>query len=308
MLAHPSAGGAVRDRLLSPERPVNLPGLCEQWFATDITVRIAGASKMVGDPGLPGRIRGAFGAALLESASPEAASGQPCPWSPPCTFEILFRKQGRMEAGFEFPAPWVVLVDPDGRDLLVTLRLFGFAADYAPAASEALLSALGSRLDLAGSTGFFLPKREINSRTIEAESSLDFSSADQEFILDFLAPVVLSSTSPITRPQSLISALAVRAAGLARWHDLRLEIDRDELHSSIDQLDLEWSNARDIHWTRGSNRQQRTIPMGGHVGQLCVSGTGDAIAFVAPLLAIGQSAFIGADVAFGCGRFVLLEN
>ncbi len=303
MLAHPSSGGSVRDRLLAPERPVDLQILCKHWFATDITARIAGASKMVGDPGLPGRIRGAFGAVLLESASPQAAAGHPCSWDPPCTFEILFRKQGRMEAGFEFPAPWVVLLNPAGIDLLVTLRLFGFAADYAPAASEALLSALGSRLDLAGSTGFFLPKREIVSRTISAQHGLDASLAGPEITLDFLAPVVQSSTSPLVRPQSLIAALAARASGLARWHDVQLAIDRDELLGAIDQLDFEWINARQIQWTRGSNRQHKAIPMSGHVGQLSITGPVDAMACVAPLLSIGESAFIGADVAFGCGRF-----
>ena len=97
--------GAIRQRLLAPAGKVTLEQLVGIWFETDIRWVLEGWGKAIGDPGFPGRIRGAFGAELMASASQQARDGQPCPWSPPCAFEILFRKQGRMEAGLDFPAP-----------------------------------------------------------------------------------------------------------------------------------------------------------------------------------------------------------
>lgn len=307
LLEHPQGEGTIRGRLLSPERRVDLNGLCENWFATDIVLRVDGAAKMVGDPGLPGRVRGAFGAQLLESASPQARAGDPCPWDPPCTFEALFRKQGRMEKGFEFPAPWIILTDTAGTDLLVTLRLFGFAAEFAPAASEALASAIRKRLDVGGNSGFFLPKTEIVSRRINAEAGLSYPDDGRPVALEFLLPVAITGGTPLEKPRSLLSTLAVRAVGLARWHDLELETDRDEFARLLDQVEFHWQSPRKVSWLRGSNRQGKLIPMNGLTGLLAIDGPPEPLAALAPLIAIGQNALMGADVAFGCGRFEIID-
>jgi CRISPR-associated endoribonuclease Cas6 len=297
----------IRQRLENPAGEMTLSELCRQWFSADITIRVAGASKLVGDLGFPGRVRGAFGAQLMESASREAIAGEPCPWNPPCAFEMLFRKQGRMETGFDYPTPWIILVDASANDLLVTLRLFGFATEFAPAAAEALTAAVQKRLDLAGDTGFFLPKPVIVSRRIRPLAGLESPRGEGGIKMEFLTPVAMSSNSPLERPQSLFSALAQRAAGLARWHDARLELDRDELRHALAALDFDWMEARPAAWLRGSNKQGKAIPMHGYLGALIISGSDADMSFLAPLLAVGEAALIGADVAFGCGRFRICQ-
>jgi CRISPR-associated endoribonuclease Cas6 len=218
---------------------------------------------------------------------------------------MLFRKQGRMERGFDFPGPWVMLLDVSGRDLIVTLRLFGFAGDYAAPAAEALVTAIRTRLDLPGKSGLFVPDRRVTGRRVDARSQIQVQQGVTEAELEFLTPVALSGTSPLEYPASLISTMAFRAAGLARWHDSRLTVDRPQLHEMIDAVRFEWNGAQGVSWQRGSSRQGKAIPMSGYVGRLSVFGSPEAMNCLLPILAVGEEAFIGADVAFGCGRFVL---
>lgn len=93
---NPDAPGEIRARLLAPAREATLEELAECWFVETIQVTVNGYGKLAADPGLPGRIRGAFGKALMAGASDEALAGRPCTFDPPCAFEALFRKQGRM--------------------------------------------------------------------------------------------------------------------------------------------------------------------------------------------------------------------
>jgi hypothetical protein len=305
LLEHPAATDNVQARLTAPVRDCGIEELCESWFSTDIRVTIASAAKLVSDPGLPGRLRGAFGAQLLEAASAEAAAGHPCPWSPPCAFDMLFRKQGRMEPGFDFPGPWVMLLDISGQDLIVTLRLLGFAGDYAAPAAEALVTAIRSRLDLPGKSGFFVPGREVKSRSVKARSRLEIPDSPQTVELEFLTPVVLSGISPLEYPVSLLSSMVVRASGLARWHDLCLVTDRDALRASLNAAAFEWSDTQRVDWRRGSNRQDKAVPMSGYLGSLSISGPQEALKNLLPILVLGEETLIGADVAFGCGRYRL---
>ena len=87
-------------------------------------VRIPGYAALAHDLDLLRRLRGGIGEVLLEGASAEAIAGQPCPWDPPCTFDILFREQGR--AGVHgIPKPYALAAERRGRDLVVAMTLFG---------------------------------------------------------------------------------------------------------------------------------------------------------------------------------------
>ena len=133
--------GHINARLLAPEFEINLDELAQQWFVEVIELTIPGYGVLVADPALPGRLRGAFGNALMAGASPATLAGNPCTFDPPCAFEVLFRKQGRMKAGLDFPSPWVIGISTHHNDLVVTLSLFGFAVDWAAAAAEAFTRA-----------------------------------------------------------------------------------------------------------------------------------------------------------------------
>lgn len=296
---------AIRERLDAPEAVVDLWGLGERWQECQIVWTMKEYGKAIGDPGLPGRIRGAFGEELLARASPEAARGDPCPWDPPCAFEILFKKQGRMEPGLDFPGPWVVELDASGGDLIVIFRLFGFACDYAASAAEGLTYALRDKVDYAGRTGFFFPAPVITNRIIAVKDGIDWPDPQTGLILDFLTPATLTGNTIRHNPRGLITTAAARLSGIARWHDLALEVDRDALVEATRMLDFEWVEPSLIQWQRGSSRQEKSFQMGGFVGRLAIIGDADALVLPSAVLALGERVHIGADIAFGCGRFVL---
>lgn len=304
-LARQAPVSAIRERLDAPEESVDLWGLAERWQECQIVWMVEGHGKAIGDPGLPGRIRGAFGQELLERASPEAARGEPCPWDPPCAFEILFKKQGRMEPGLDYPGPWVVELDAVNGDLIVIFRLFGFACDYAASAAEALTYALKERVDYAGRSGFFFPEPVITDRTISSRGAVEVSEPRSGVILDFLTPATLTGNAVKHNPRGLITTAAARLSGLARWHDLALDVDRDELVEATRLLDFEWIEASAVRWQRGSSRQEKAFEMGGIVGRLVVVGDPELLLLPSVILAIGERTHIGADIAFGCGRFQL---
>lgn len=296
---------AVRARLDAPEETVDFARLADHWHDCEISWVVEGVGKAIGDPGLPGRIRGAFGEELLSRASPEAARGDPCPWDPPCAFEVLFRKQGRIAQGLDFPGPWIIGLDASNGDLRVTFRLFGFAADYAAAAAEALTYALRDKVDYAGRTGFFFPKPIITDRTIRAGSEIHLSRPRNGMILDFLTPVTLTGNTVKQSPRGLVTTAAARLAGMARWHDLALEHDRETLVQATRNLNFEWMEATMVRWQRGSSRQAKSFAMAGLVGRLVISGEPDDLQLPSIILALGERTHIGADSAFGCGRYAL---
>nr|WP_321444803.1 CRISPR system precrRNA processing endoribonuclease RAMP protein Cas6 [uncultured Cohaesibacter sp.] len=295
----------VRHRLLNPEVEMDLNSLAQNWFEVEVTLTVEGWGKAMSDPGLPGRIRGAFGAELLSAASPAARKGDACTWVPPCAFEVLFRKQGRMEPGFDFPSPWVIEVDAYRGNLLVRLRLFGFASEYVGAASEALAKALVCRLKQGNQRHCFLPKPQIIDRHIESVAGLQAEISSDLLRLDFLSPVLLSKKNVVHSPRSLITTVAVRLAGLARWHDAKLAMPNELIVEVSHRLNFEWFGAYDVKWIRQSNRQNKKLNMAGTIGQLEISGLARDVELVGLLLQFGNRFHIGADAAYGCGRFDL---
>lgn len=295
----------IAETLASPVATTDIEGLARSWFETNITWNLAGYSQLVADVGLPGRLRGAFGRALMASASPEALGGLPCPWSPPCAFDALFRKQGRMNAGLDFPSPWIIRTDAHRGDLLITLRLFGFAADWAPAAVEAMSSSILTGTNFADDTRSRLQAPTISGRTIKTVSGLTPPSGgtDSSLLVTFATPVALSSHSAIEHPRSLMKSAFQRLSGLARWHNLALEEDLAGTREAVERLGFTWRKSESVAWSRGSRRQDRTIKMVGYLGTLLIGGDEADVALVRDALGIATRCHIGADVAFGCGRF-----
>lgn len=97
--------GPIAARLDSPVHIVDPARLAQIWFRCVATWRLRGLAPLAPDAGLAGRIRGDFGNRLAASASAEALHDRPCSFSPPCAFEALWRKQGRMSAGFDHASP-----------------------------------------------------------------------------------------------------------------------------------------------------------------------------------------------------------
>ncbi|HLO77909.1 MAG TPA: hypothetical protein VK196_15755, partial [Magnetospirillum sp.] len=137
----------LRRRLAEPVRRIDLEMATREWHHARIEVRCAGWADLADDPRTPARLRGALGRQLAEAASPEARAERPCPWQPACALDVLFGNHGKVAGGLEIPKPYVVAARRDGGDLLAEVTLFGFAADLAEVAAEALVR--GLRVGLA---------------------------------------------------------------------------------------------------------------------------------------------------------------
>lgn len=299
-----NAFGPIGAYLRKPERQVDLAGYLAEFHARKIEWRLEGAARCAADPALPGKLRGAFGDRLLQAASVQARNGAPCPWSPPCGFEALFRKQGRMTPGTDFPDPWVIDITPRRNDLVVGLTLFGIACDYAAVAAEAMTAALMHHLRWP--QGLEVPS--ILSRR-HTPVTPDIPVMPVEAIrLDVTAPLVVadSGASAEHEPRRAFASLGRRLEGLARWQGMQLEHDWRALSETWHAVGFEWEQAEQVSWWRGSSRQNRRIPMRGVRGVLIVSGSVTAMTAALPVLALGAVVHAGADIVFGCGAYRIL--
>ena len=161
-------------RLARPSLRLSLDGLCRAWFVQTIEARLPVLGALAGkaEDLLP-KVRGAWGRRLLEGASPEAVAEQPCPWEPPCARDVFFREQIR--AGREaIPKPYAFEADRDGPDLIVRLKVFGFASAWTPAVADRLAEALNSHVDwraLSGMTNLRAPRvTDLAVRTLQGLS------------------------------------------------------------------------------------------------------------------------------------------
>jgi hypothetical protein len=304
--ASPQEFGTIGNVLRRPADTVDLQGLAENLVVHRIAFRLAGLAPAARDLALPGRIRGALGEEFLRGASPQAAQGAPCPWEPPCAFEALFRKQGRMTPGADFPSPWVLALAPCRDDLLVRMCLFGIACEWGSAAAEALMVVLMERVDWREATGGFAPAPCITSRSVEAVT-ISPTRASQTLTFDFMSPLVISGRNAAEDPRPAFTTFGLRLEGIARWHGLSLAgVDWRVIAEMLNSLTWEWEEAVPVAWRRGSRRQDKWITMHGVIGRLVISGDGLGDPQVSALFRMGALVHVGADIAFGCGRYEIV--
>lgn len=298
---------ALQRFLLFPAERTDLLGLCQAWRQVRITAACQRQGRSALDPGhawlLPGKVRGAWGQALLRGASPQARAGQPCPWTPPCALEALFRPQGQAAGGLELARPYVLAVSPDGdgRGLTVRLSLFGAAGEYALAAAEALVIALGEgTFHLAEA-----PERlEVTDREVGELEGPDLSQASLAARLGFITPLCQRRGNEVgLEAPSLLTGLANRLSSLARWHGLELVADWRQIKEIAQGLQWDFQGPGRVTWRRKSQRQDgREIPMAGLLGDLYLRGD---LLSLAPLLALGERCHAGGHTSLGLGRYEL---
>ena len=299
--------GHVRARLLSPEHQVTLAGLAETWSAHTISWRLRGYGRLVGDLSVLSRIRGAFGAALLAGASDAAINGRPCTFNPPSAFEALFRKQGRMTRGLDFPSPWVISIDAKKSDLAISLTLFGFAIDWAPAAAETMTRALRTLVEWPRTSPPLPSTPEVIECRATTIMGMEIAAGVTSLDIELLSPFVVTGADPRERPEGILTGLGTRLSGLARWHDLGLDqlIDWTEIKAAGRSLSYRFHDVSVAQWNRGSRRQGLTIPMSGLTGRIEI--VGDLTSGVMTLLTLGSTCHMGADTVFGCGRYRIVD-
>jgi len=287
-------------RLLEPADTVPLSALPAGWFHQRVEVLVADRAAAAADPALTGRLRGAWGRALMRGASDPALAGRPCRWEPPCAFDPLFREQGRITTRLSIPRPYVLAARPMGGDLLVVLTVFGFACDWIEAAADALVAGLrhGEPAPLGG------PATLLGRRLVTADTVTVPAAETGPALLTFHTPVAFRDGNDLRFPglRTLVSSLGNRVSGLARWQDTAVATDWKTIAEHAETLTLE-GDLTERRWQRRSNRQDgRAIPLGGWLGRLVIGGD---LAPILPLLALGTTCHAGSHTTLGLGACTL---
>lgn len=271
------------------------------WRMTRVSLRCRGGAMLAREANAGGKIRGAWGRALAESASAEALEHGVCDWSTPCAYDLFFNPKGRLETGREVPKPYVLALDADGPDLLLHLTLFGVAGSWAGEAGDALIRALRRGLDGRGRRR---PVQVLDRDVSQAEGAPTPPLAEGGF-LEFLTPVQQRAGDDLhITPSSLLTGLVDRIAGLALWHGVGLEVEQSGLREDARAVGAgaEWLDAEAVSWWRASRAQGRRIAMEGVTGVLAVPPASEA---VSALLTLGAETHIGGRTALGLGRYLL---
>lgn len=307
MLAMAGGVDAVGQRLATPAVRLSPADLCGRWFTGTglFTVRLPGV--LASDPALPGKLRGGWGRQLLAGASAPAAAGAPCPWDPPCAYDVLFRERPLLK-GMEMPKPFLFAAQAGGPDTaLLRLTLFGFASDLLDMAADALVRALSTGLDLPGAGRQPVP---VLHRHLRSADHLSLPPVPGAVTLRFHTPLCLrrggATLTGADLLPALVTSLGNRVSALARWQDTELLADWPALRDHAARLRVDASGLTQITWQRGSARQDHgPLPMGGLIGDLHLSGD---LAPVWPLLCLGETSHAGSHTAQGLGRYSLVTT
>jgi hypothetical protein len=293
-------------RLAEPALRLTLDELAHAWFVQSIEARlpVMGALSGRAEEVLP-KVRGAWGRRLLEGASPEAVAEQPCPWDPPCARDVFFREQIR--AGrIAVPKPYVFEADRDGPDLIVRLKVFGFASAWTAAAADRLAEALNHHMDWRGLSGMAnLRDPRVTDLNVITVQGLEVPPAPAAFSLHTVTPIEDERGELVDRPWKVIAGAARRIWGLARWHDAELTADWGDLSAAWQSCDA------------------RAIPHGGAAEPLLRHGRAkgflqaafrgeihieDAPPDLWTILTLAQTCGAGRGAVHGLGRFALSDG
>lgn len=201
--------------LSSPVRADGLAGVAEAWRDVDVTLTLFPVVSL--DTGFGAHLRRSFLGSLTHGASSAARSGRPCNWDPPCALDIFLREQLRV-GGDGLPKPYVLFWWQDGQTLTVTLRVFGTACDWAPAAAEGLVAGLGSILPWAKAVAGQPKAPEILNRRMTSTGLTEVS--EGPLTLRFLSPMDDEGANPGASGDDasrLLSRAIRRVDALARW-------------------------------------------------------------------------------------------
>ncbi|MBN9887849.1 CRISPR system precrRNA processing endoribonuclease RAMP protein Cas6 [Salipiger abyssi] len=288
----------------------SLAALIDGWNVEECRIVCEGHGRLANDLAVLNRLRGALGHVLAQSASDEALTGKPCPFDPPCAFDLFHNNQGHMTAGLEIPKPFVLLSDNLDGDLSVAIRLFGHSNAWAPEFMAGLISAARRGIRMQGQQLSFrvthAGRRKLAPPSVTAQNG--------PIVLRTLTPILRKSDaraqgSPRPIPQdeaemlaeflvSTLTGVGNRISGLAQWHQRVLDLDSTSLKAEARAL------SRDAAIEGKLSRRS----FGKKKGRQGFDGTVAlpwASADLRGLLGLSAFAHIGADTAMGAGRVLV---
>lgn len=264
----------------------------------DSIVVCADTARQIPIMALLHKLRGALGRVLAQSASSEALAGRPCPFQPPCSFELFHNTQGKIHEGLEIPKPFVLRADRAEETITLTLRLFGEACAWRHSFHDAWIAAARRGIQHERTKTIFDVKQ-----AFQRPGKTRIRSNTKPVTLRFITPLVLRSpriesltagatASPDVVLPLLNRSIMDRLSGLSHWSGRP-----DPQPIEHFQLELADHKLTTTKIQRGP-MQKRT----GLTGHLCLTGLTPELA---QLLSIAENTHLGADTVVGAGRFSL---
>ena len=287
-------GNSVTAFLSTPD-PGTAPELCQQWADQTVSVILQFDQPMEALP-LADLARRWLLFTLSQTASAEAKHNHPCPWEPPCTFDLFKREQLRFRAD-GLPKPYSLAVMTQDHLAEVRVRVFGRAMTRFSAVSEALLRALGASSAWRQELGCAAP--QIVNRFHDAFHGATPLVACERINLICHSPVDMSGGKPhVAVGRSLLGRGLRRIDAMARWQGQSLPPDvMTNLRQTLDSLQYDESGLKRetyVNNPRGkSPKRFETVR-----GTLAVTGD---LAPILPILALLERAQLGRGVVQGLG-------
>jgi hypothetical protein len=298
---------ALAARLAEPVGAVTFAELAGLWRHVTITADADLPTDFDDGPGLPARVRGALGWALVD----RRATGADARHGRPAAHDVLFGAHGTWAPGLTVPKPYVLACRVAGVRLSVGITLFGFAVAWAGEVTAALLAALDRGIALGPGLRVRASIRP-DSVAVSRREGVAVPPLLADPALRGLPTASLVFRTPaevrrgdglLTDGPALMGSLANRISGLARWQDLRVVDDFAGLARVWAAASYGTDRLRPAGWSRHtSTRPGVPIDMRGVIGPLDVSGPVDRLM---PLLAIGETCHLGSQAALGLGRYDL---
>lgn len=281
-------------------------------------------------------LRGAFGHALRGLACmTRAKTCDGCMLASTCPYISLFEPQKTSTGSISLATPPVpyIIEPPDwgakhyapGEKLSFHFTLIGKAADHLPLCIMAWRRAFSRGVGAGDGTAELL---QVVHETQENEAVIYYTgetitehpryivlpeqTAPNAVTLTFVTPLRLQENGHALPPnrlatRPLLTALIRRASLLAEHHQeltLYTPAQFSELALATNQVngqvDMEWRD-----WTRRSARQQRTMQLGGCIGEWTLNG--DLSPFW-NILRLGELLHVGKEASFGLGQYRIQQN
>lgn len=277
-------------------------------------------------------IRGVFGRALRRTACMTRRSDcKECPLYRNCAYTAIFETppppEHSLQSFSQIPNAYVVEPEGWGRrvlelgdELRFSVVLFGRARAQLPLVIYALESAMGFNISngtaslesvtlCAGASG---KDRIVYRPDFSRVEDFDRDTIvrvplDSSVLLQCLTPLRLQCNGRPLTPQTLnahaLMMTLVRRISLVHEFQIGRPLSLDFSGISNDarsvemQADLSWTN-----WYRYSNRQQRSMHLGGVTGDIILSNVSDVMRIC---LAAADLIHIGKNASFGLGKVVI---
>lgn len=254
---------------------------------TRLNARFVTPVPFVAGPSLPGRLRGAWGRALLDTGASGADAA-----------DLFFGRTGSAHKPFSLSA------EDTGGELHVSLALFGVADQHRAAAFDALMTGLTEGEGIALTDAPHAERRALrllHAGWTRREGVETFGVADTARLV-FRTPVKIGprDTLGATYSDIWVSA-AIRAAAMARWSGLDLAPGVGRVRALANAMAYRDDGLAPRRWDRWSSRKPGLRrAMMGMEGTLTIERWREELT---PLLHLAQVLHVGANVSFGLGRF-----